>query len=62
MNKQYEVYENPDKKFDCDYCNRTMKGKDLNGNAMIHHGAKDVRCKNRKECERVHRTNKRKSE
>lgn len=51
----YLVYANPDKKFICDYCKREVLGKELNANAYIHHNAKDVRCKSRKECEKAKR-------
>ncbi len=36
----------------CDYCKGKMEPHELNYEAKIHHGAIDLRCINRKSCEK----------
>ena len=42
----------------CEYCGRRRLPEELNYEAMIHHGAVDLRCIDRKSCERAKRKNK----
>ena len=36
----------------CDYCRSLRVARELNYEAKIHHGAKDLRCIDRKKCEK----------